>query len=101
DIGAEAREIVETPPQRIPDVGGPALPYGRSRRVEAPRLAAGAAHRLDGMAGKPYLIHAPFNGISDMHRRILPNRVRGPRAALVADLQSRLPVTAAAATRQS
>src|SRR3979490_535118 len=36
-----------------------------------------------------------------MHRRILPNRVRGPRAALVADLQSRLPVTAAAPPRQS
>ena len=81
DIGAERREIVEPAPQRIPDVGGSDLPHRRGRCVEAARLAAGAADRLDGMAGKPQLIHAPFNGISDMHRRILPNRVRGPRAA--------------------
>jgi hypothetical protein len=42
--------------------------------MQALGLTAGAADRLDGMAGKPQLIHAPLYGISDMHCRILPNR---------------------------
>ena len=79
DVGAERGEILEAARQCIPDVVDRDPPHRRGRRIEP----AGTADRLDGMAGEPQLIHGPFNGISDMHRHVLPNHWfdEGSRAA--------------------
>src|SRR5439155_13949485 len=100
DVCAEGGEIFDPLDQGIPDLGDPDAAHRRGRYMQFASAPSGAADRLDGVTGKPELIDAPFNGISDMHCRLLPNRwFEGSRATWLAAPAIRLPVTQAAATR--